>query len=492
MKQYILAIDQGTSSSRAIIFDVNGNIVAKAQQTFAQTYPQDGWIEQDPQMIWQTVEQTCQQALAKAQLNAKQIAAIGISNQRETTLIWHKHTGEPVYPAIVWQDRRTAKYCQQLAKTHGDDWLQAKTGLLFDPYFSASKIQWVLDNVEGVRAQAERGDLLFGTVDSFLIWRLTEGNVHATDATNASRTALFNLQQQCWDQELIDLFTIPIAMLPQVKNSSDDFGNTSLFGANIPITGVAGDQQAAAFGQTCFQAGMMKSTYGTGCFLLLNTGQEIILSKNRLLSTVAYRLNNQAYYALEGSIFIAGAAVQWLRDTAHLIGDAGETEAIANSIEDSDGVYLVPAFTGLGAPYWDPLARGAILGLTRHSGAAHIIRAALEAVCYQSKDLLLAMQKDSGITPSTLRVDGGMVNNNWLVQFLSDILALPVQRPTVTETSVLGAAYLAGLGVGCYTSLAEIAKLWQVERHFVVQMPAAKRQRLYQGWLAAVERILSP
>tara|TARA_R110000868_G_scaffold302899_2_gene563445 strand:+ start:86 stop:1552 length:1467 start_codon:yes stop_codon:yes gene_type:complete len=488
MPNLLIAIDQGTTSSRTLIFTPEGDIVARAQQEIVQQYPQDGWVEHDPELLWQTVFDTCRQAIDEVDVN--DIAAIGISNQRETTIIWDRKTGKPIHNAIVWQDRRTADDCYHHLQAGHEPTVQQKTGLLLDPYFSATKIKWLLDNVKGARAKAENGELAFGTVDTFLLWRLTEGRVHATDATNASRTMLFNIETQQWDDELLSLFNVPKALLPEVKNSSDDFGECHLFGKAIAIGGVAGDQQAASFGQTCFTPGMVKSTYGTGCFVMLNTGENIVRSKNRLLSTVAYRLNGKPTYAVEGSIFIAGAAVQWLRDAAHLIGDANDTEALAQSIEDTGGVYLVPAFTGLGAPYWDPQARGAILGLTRDSGVAHIVRAALEAVCYQTKDLMHAMYQDGDVAVSNLRVDGGMVPNNWLIQFLSDILNVDIERPKVIETSALGAAYLAGLHVGVYQSLDDISSLWQSEHAFTPNMLAPKREALYQGWLEAVKRIL--
>lgn len=491
-KDYLLAIDQGTTSSRAIVFSKDSHIVASAQQEFQQHYPQEAWVEHEPNDIWQTVKASCEQVLRDAKVTASEIAGIGISVQRETTIVWNRSTGKPIYRAIVWQDRRTTDYCQQLIAAGHETMIQQMTGLLLDPYFSATKIHWLLENVPDARAQAERGELAFGTVDSYLIWQLTGGRVHATDASNASRTLLFNIHTQQWDEKLLKLFNIPRSLLPEVKDSSDDFGatTTALFGAAIPIAGVGGDQQCAAFGQACFEPGMVKSTYGTGCFLMLNTGSKVVQSKNRLLSTVAYRLHGKVTYALEGSIFIAGAAVQWLRDAAHLISNAKDTEAIASSIDSTDGVYLVPAFTGLGAPYWDPKARGAILGLTRDSGVAHIVRAALEAVCYQTRDLMTAMEADSKQPLTTLRVDGGMVKNDWLVQFLADILALKIERPTVVESSALGAVYLAGLQVGVYSSLKEIASLWQMEKTFKPKMLEQQREKLYNGWRDAVKRIL--
>lgn len=489
-KNYLLAIDQGTTSSRAVIFSDDAKIISSAQQEFDQHYPEDAWVEHNPDDILQTVIATCQQAIEKAELTAEQIAAIGISVQRETTIVWDRKTGKPIYNAIVWQDRRTTDYCEQLLADGHEENIQQKTGLLLDPYFSATKICWLLDNVTGARTKAEAGELAFGTVDSYLIWHLTKGEVHATDATNASRTMLFNIHQQCWDKELLKLFNIPENLLPDVKNSSDDFGKTTLLGNSIAITGCAGDQQCASFGQACFQPGAIKSTYGTGCFLMLNTGDKVIQSENRLLTTVAYRLNNQVTYALEGSIFIAGAAVHWLRDTVHLIQDAKDSEAIASSIESTAGVYLVPAFTGLGAPYWDPKARGAILGLTRDTGVAHVVRAALEAVCYQTRDLLTAMQEDSQEKIDLINVDGGMAKNDWLMQFLADILNTTISRAEILESSALGAAFLAGLGIGIYQGLDQISALRQQHKSFKPEMTTEISERLYQGWQQAVQRIL--
>ena len=486
----LLAIDQGTTSTRAILFDRRGAKLGVHQQELPQHFPQPGWVEHDPERIWADTLACVRGALAAAKLGAAEITAIGLTNQRETCVIWERASGRPIHPAIVWQDRRTAAFCE--ANAGKSDWLASKTGLLLDPYFSATKLAWMLDTVPGARAKAEAGELAAGTIDSWLLWQLTGGAVHATDATNASRTALFNIHSQCWDAELLAFFNIPRALLPEVRDSAADFGHSlpAHFGAAIPIRGIAGDQQAATVGQACFEPGMTKSTYGTGCFMVLNTGNRVLASQNRLLSTVAYRLNGVPTYGLEGSIFIAGAAVQWLRDAAHLIGSASETEALASSIASSEGVYLVPAFTGLGAPYWDPLARGAILGLTRSTGLAHIVRAALESVAYQTRDLLAAMASD-GAAPQELRVDGGMVINNWLTQFLADACQLPVVRPEVTETTALGAAFLAGLGSGVYGSLDEIAALWAEQRRFLPAMPAAEADVLYTGWNAAVGRVRS-
>ncbi len=486
----LLAIDQGTTSSRAILFDHGGRRLAVAQRELPQHFPQPGWVEHDARRIWDDTLACMREALQQARLTTREVAAIGITNQRETTVIWDRATGEPIHNAIVWQDRRTSDFCSQ----HQDrnDWLAARTGLLLDPYFSATKIAWLLDHVEGARARAERGELAFGTIDCWLLWKLTGGKAHATDATNASRTALFNLVTQDWDDELLAFFNVPRALLPRVLDCAADFGHTdpALLGGSIAIGGMAGDQQAATIGQACFAPGMAKSTYGTGCFVVLNTGTELKLSRNRLLSTVAYRLSGKPTYALEGSIFVAGAAVQWLRDALHLIRSAGETEPLARSIEDTHGVYLVPAFTGLGAPYWDPEARGALFGLTRDTDIARIVRAGLEAMGYQTRDLMRAMAQDA-LVPNELRVDGGMVVNDWLTQNLADMLQLPVVRPQVVETTALGAAYLAGLAVGVYNSLDDIARLWQAERRFTPAMPRERADKLYAGWQDAVRRVRS-
>ncbi|TXH05653.1 MAG: glycerol kinase GlpK [Nevskiaceae bacterium] len=486
----ILAIDQGTTSTRAIVFARDGAKLGVAQRELPQSYPQPGWVEHDPVTIWNDTLSVARDALAAAGLGAADLVGLGITNQRETTVLWERASGKPIHPAIVWQDRRTAEFCRQ----HQDRsaWLSEKTGLLLDPYFSATKIAWILDRVPGARGRAEKGELAFGTIDSWLLWNLTGGRVHATDATNASRTALFNVRTQRWDDELLAFFKVPAALLPEVRDCAADFGSTdpALLGGPVAIAGIAGDQQAATVGQACFAPGMIKSTYGTGCFMVLNTGAQFVLSKNRLLSTVAYRLNGETTYALEGSIFVAGAAVQWLRDAVHLIRAAGETEGLAKSIPDTQGVYLVPAFTGLGAPYWDPEARGAIFGLTRDSGIAHIVRAALESVCYQTRDLLTAMAQDA-LPPTELRVDGGMVVNDWLTQSLSDILKIPVVRPQTVETTALGAAFLAGLQRGVYASLDDIARLWRAERRFAPERPAATADALYEGWQHAVRRVKS-
>ena len=490
MANYILSIDQGTTSSRAILFTEQGKIFATAQQEFPQHFPQGGWVEHKPEEIWQSVLNTCQQVLSENQISAEQVKAIGITNQRETTLVWDKTTGQPIYNAIVWQDRRTADYCLSLKTDQIADMVNQKTGLLLDPYFSATKIRWILENVEGAREKANRGELAFGTVDTYLLWQLTQGKSHKTDATNASRTMLFNIHQQSWDKELLELFDIPESVLPEVMDSSDDFGlcSSDIFGAEIPVLGIAGDQQAALFGQACFNEGMAKSTYGTGCFLMLNTGNKALTSKNKLLTTVAYRLNGKTTYAIEGSIFMAGATIQWIRDGLKLIDDARQTEEIAEQMPFDHGVFLVPAFTGLGAPYWDPNARGAILGLTRDSGIKEIVTAGLQSVSYQTKDLQKAMEND-GLRPTTLRVDGGMVANNWVLNFLSEILGAKVDRPEIIETTALGVAYLAGLKAGIFNSLEEISNLWRCDKYFEPSMSSEQRNNLYNQWLAAIERV---
>ena len=490
MASYIVSIDQGTTSSRAILFDQAGSIVATSQQEFPQHFPNDGWVEHEPKAIWHSVKQTCQDLLTRQKLQPEHIAAIGITNQRETTILWHKETGEPIYNAIVWQDRRTAALCQQLKDAGHEADISAKTGLLLDPYFSASKIKWILDNVDGARTLAEQGLLAFGTVDTYLLWQLTAGKSHKTDATNASRTMLYNIHQQAWDADLLALFDIPASILPEVCDSADHFGVTeaSLLGAEVPILGVAGDQQASLIGQTCFHPGMAKSTYGTGCFFMLNTGKKALRSKNRLLTTIAYRLNGEVTYALEGSIFMAGATIQWLRDGLQLIQSASETESIIDGLPVDHGVYLVPAFTGLGAPYWDPEARGAIMGLTRDSGIKELVSAALQSVVYQTKDLQKAME-DDGVRATQLHVDGGMVQNNWLMQFLADMLGAEVDRPTITETTALGAAYLAGLKLGWYASTEDLEHKWQLQRRFTAGFDKHKRDALYQQWQEAVGRI---
>jgi glycerol kinase len=494
MTKFILAIDQGTTSSRAILFDRDRKIVGTGQKEFIQHFPQDGWVEHDPEEIWETVLWSVKTALKDAGAEAGQVAAIGITNQRETVIIWDRETGKPIHNAIVWQDRRTAALCAKLKKDGHEALVTKKTGLLLDPYFSGTKVKWLLDKVKGARQRAQKGELAFGTVDSFLIWRLTGGKVHATDATNAGRTLLFDIGSNQWDEALCDLLDVPMAILPEVKDCADDFGVTeeSLFGAAIPILGVAGDQHAATIGQACFTPGMVKSTYGTGCFALLNTGTDMVRSKNRLLTTIAYRLDGETIYALEGSIFIAGAAVQWIRDGLKLVKHASETGPLAQSADPSQNVYMVPAFVGLGAPWWDAEARGAIYGLTRNSGPAEIARAALEAVCYQTRDLLTAMRKDwkSGEGETVLRVDGGMVASDWTMQFLADILDAPVDRPTILETTALGAAWLAGMKAGIWPGMAEFAAGWARDTRFEPQMDETTRKTKVKGWDQAVRRTL--
>ena len=491
MSKAILSIDQGTTSSRTLVFSPKGDVLFAAQEEFPQIYPADGWVEHDPEAIWETTLKTLKAAYKYSRSEGLKIAGIGITNQRETTLIWDRKTGKPIYNAIVWQDRRTAQACREIKARYKENKLTAKTGLLLDPYFSATKAAWILDHVEGARARARQGELAFGTVDSFLIWRLTGGQSHATDATNASRTNLFNIHTQDWDAELLELFDVPADILPQVKDCADDYGilQSDILGEPIPILGVAGDQQAATIGQSCFNKGDIKSTYGTGCFVILNTGAECITSKNRLLSTVCYRLNGQTTYALEGSIFIAGAAVQWLRDGIKIIKEAAETEAMCEGLESNKGVYLVPAFTGLGAPHWDPEARGAIFGLTRDTGRAEIARATVESVVYQTHDLFKAMAED-GVAPTSLRVDGGMVHNSWMVQHLSSVLNIPVDRPKVLETTALGAAYLVGLQAGLYKTLQDVQKHWQGEKHCEPKMDEKTRDGLLKGWNKAVSKVL--
>ncbi len=490
MKQYLLSVDQGTTSSRAILFDENARSCFTAQKEFTQYFPEDGWVEHDPEEIWSTTLDVMKQAIAWAKQHEVKIAAMGITNQRETTVVWDRATGQVVYNAIVWQDRRSARYCDLLRERGLEAMISEKTGLLLDPYFSATKINWILNHVDGALERAQRGELAFGTIDSFLIWRLTDGEVHATDATNASRTMLFDINQQCWDQELLDAVEVPYSVLPEVKDSSDDYGLTSnsVVGEQIAICGVAGDQQSALIGQACFKPGMVKSTYGTGCFMILNTGAQVVRSNNKLLTTVAYRLNGVTTYALEGSIFMAGAAVQWLRDGIGIIDSAEQTESMASSLQSNSGVYLVPAFTGLGAPHWNPDARAAIFGMTRDTGQAELVRATLESVCYQTADLLGAME-DDGVLPSKLRVDGGMVQNNWLCGFLANILDVTVERPSEVETTALGAAFLAGIRVGVYESLESIAGKWQLEREFNAVMNQDERTLLLNGWNTAVEKI---
>ncbi|MGN6303980.1 MAG: glycerol kinase GlpK [Mesorhizobium sp.] len=492
---YILAIDQGTTSSRAIVFDRGMKIVGVGQKEFTQHYPASGWVEHDPEEIWSSVLWAVKTALKKARVSASEIAAIGITNQRETVIVWDRATGEPIHNAIVWQDRRTAPLCAKLKKQGLEPKFTKKTGLLLDPYFSGTKIAWLLDKVKGARRRAEKGELIAGTIDSFLVWRLTGGKVHATDATNASRTLIYNIAANEWDDELLRILNIPATMMPEVRDCADHFGITdeSLFGAPTPILGVAGDQQAATIGQACFRPGMMKSTYGTGCFALLNTGADMVRSKNRLLTTIAYRLNGRTTYALEGSIFIAGAAVQWLRDGVGMIDKAAQSGELAATADPTQNVYLVPAFVGLGAPHWDADARGAIFGLTRNSGPAEFARAALESVAYQTLDLLDAMKKDwkDDSTHTVLRVDGGMVASDWTMQCLADILDAPVDRPIILETTALGAAWLAGSKAGVWPDMADFARSWALDRRFEPAMDAGTRTAKLKGWHDAVRRTLS-
>ncbi len=491
--QHILAIDQGTTSTRAIVFDADTRPVATAQREFAQHYPQPGWVEHDPEDIWRDTLATAQSVLTESGVGADGIAGIGITNQRETVVVWDRATGAAIHNAIVWQDRRTADLCARLKEAGHERDVRAKTGLLLDPYFSATKLAWILDHVEGARERADKGELAFGTIDSFLLWRLTGGAVHATDITNASRTLLYDIHAQRWDEALCALFDVPMAMLPEVHDNSHIFGHTAdgLFDAAIPIAGVAGDQQAALFGQACFAKGMVKSTYGTGCFMLLNTGDEAVASEHRLLTTPAYRLDGKVTYALEGSIFIAGAAVKWLRDGIGVITHARDTDDMATQVPDSHGVYMVPAFVGLGAPHWDPDARGAIFGLTLGSTQAHLARAALEAVGYQTMDLADAMVADGGDPPATIRVDGGMAANDWLCQFLADMLQVPVERPQHLETTALGAAFHAGLATGVWKDLDALAATWARGACFEPAMPEPARARLAAGWHAALAKTLT-
>lgn len=490
MSKYLMALDQGTTSSRCIIFNADQRIVAVAQQEFTNYFPCPGWVEHDPNEIWSSQLAVMQQALRRSGLSASDIAAIGITNQRETTILWERRTGEPVCNAIVWQCRRTADYCDSLKAAGLTDRIRSKTGLIIDSYFSATKLKWMLDNIPGVRERAERGELMFGTVDSWLIYKLTGGRVHATDPSNASRTMLFNIHELRWDSELLELFDIPVCLMPEVLPSSGLFGYTdpSLLGVGVAIAGVAGDQQAALFGQCCFDSGEVKNTYGTGGFMLMNTGTEPVFSQNGLLTSVAWSMGGQVNYALEGSVFICGAAVQWLRDGLGLINGAAESERIAAEVSDSEGVYFVPAFVGLGAPYWDPYARGALLGLTRDTGRAHVVRAVLEAMAYQTVDVLELMQREAGISLSSLKVDGGACANNLLMAFQADISGLPIIRPACIETTALGAAALAGLAVGMFGSTQEIAQRRQVERRFDPQMSADERSRRLDGWRKAVDR----
>ncbi len=488
-KKYVLAIDQGTTSSRAILFDHDGRIAGMAQREFEQIFPQPGWVEHNPREIMTSVYTTITELLNNANVDINDIASIGITNQRETAVVWDKQTGQPVYNAIVWQSRQTKDICEELKKAGHEDMVRAKTGLLIDAYFSGTKVKWILDRVEGARARAENGELLFGTVDSWLIWNLTGGKVHVTDYTNAARTLMYNIHELKWDDELLAMLDVPKAMLPEVKSSSEVYGLTHSqhIGGQVPIAGIAGDQQAALFGQACFEEGMAKNTYGTGCFVLMNTGQKAMASKNGLLTTIAWGIDGKVEYALEGSIFVAGSVVQWLRDGLRMLGKASDTQAYAERAGDNDGVYFVPAFVGLGAPYWRSDIRGAVFGLTRGTSKEHFIRAAVESMAYQTRDVLTAMQADAQIELKELRADGGAISNDFMAQFQSDILNVPVVRPQVAETTALGAAYLAGLATGFWSSREEIARQWAADREFTPAMPEERREALYAGWKQAVE-----
>jgi glycerol kinase len=494
MEQYILSLDQGTTSSRAILFNQKGEIVHIAQKEFTQYFPKPGWVEHNANEIWGSILAVIASVLSEASVKPEQVAAIGITNQRETTVVWDKHTGLPVYNAIVWQSRQTADICEQLKQQGYDELFRKKTGLLIDPYFSGTKVKWILDNVEGAREKAEKGDLLFGTIDTWLIWKLSGGRAHVTDYSNASRTLLFNIHTLQWDEEILTILGIPKSMLPEVRPSSEVYAKTipyHFFGVEVPIAGAAGDQQAALFGQACFAEGMAKNTYGTGCFMLMNTGEKAVQSQHGLLTTIAWGIDGKVEYALEGSIFVAGSAIQWLRDGLRMIKQAADSEAYAEKVDSTDGVYVVPAFVGLGTPYWDSDVRGAVFGLTRGTTKEHFIRATLESLAYQTKDVLAAMEADSGIALKTLRVDGGAVKNNFLMQFQSDMLGVPVERPVINETTALGAAYLAGLAVGYWKDRNEIAAQWQLERRFEPQMAEEKRESLYAGWKKAVKAAMA-
>jgi len=492
MNKYILALDQGTTSSRAIVFDHKGLPVASARKEFTQIFPQPGWVEHDPDEIWSTQRGVALEALAMARMESTSLAATGITNQRETTVVWNRKTGRPVYNAIVWQDRRTSEYCDQLKNDGLDDTILKKTGLIIDAYFSATKVRWIIENVSGARSMAERGELAFGTVDSWLIWNLTGGRMHITDVSNASRTMLFNIHTMEWDDDLLRIFNIPAIMLPEVRSSSEVCGHAAgTFTSQVPVAGIAGDQQAALFGQMCVERGMVKNTYGTGCFMMMNTGTTPVISGNRLLTTVAWRIGEKTEYALEGSIFIAGAVVQWLRDSLGIIRDSAAVEQLAREVQSAEGVYFVPAFAGLGAPYWNQHARGTITGLTRGSTAAHIARAALESIAFQTHDVLLAMQNDSKLKIKELRVDGGATVNNLMMQFQADVLQADVVRPRITEITALGAAYLAGLAVGYWSGIDEIRNQWQIDRRFSPEMESGEREGLLQGWERAINATLA-
>jgi glycerol kinase len=489
-EKYILALDQGTTSSRAILFDKKGGVVHTSQKEFKQYFPKSGWVEHNANEIWSSILAVIASVLSEKNIEAEQIEGIGITNQRETTVVWDKNTGIPVYNAIVWQSRQTAEICDQLIAAGHNDTFRDKTGLLIDAYFSGTKVKWILDNVEGAREKAVRGDLLFGTIDTWLVWKLSGGKVHVTDYTNASRTLMYNIYELKWDEELLKLLDVPASMLPEVKSSSEIYGHTDnihFFGHKAPIAGIAGDQHAALFGQTCFESGMVKNTYGTGCFMLMNTGEKAVKSEHGLLTTIAWGIDGKVEYALEGSIFVAGSAIQWLRDGLRMFRDSADTEQYAVRVESTEGVYVVPAFVGLGAPYWDSDVRGAVFGLTRGTSKEHFIRATLESLAYQTKDVLDAMEADSGITLKTLRVDGGAVRNDFLMQFQSDLLNVPVERPVINETTALGAAYLAGLAVGFWQDRSEIKNHWQLEQSFEPKMEPSRRDELYAGWQKAVK-----
>lgn len=490
METYILSLDQGTTSSRAILFDHDGNIVHVAQKEFTQIFPKPGWVEHNANEIWGSILAVIASALSESGIKPNQIEAIGITNQRETTVVWDRETGQPIYNAIVWQSRQTSEICDNLKKQGFDDLFKDKTGLLIDAYFSGTKVKWILDNIEGAREKAENGKLLFGTIDTWLVWKLSGGKVHVTDYSNASRTLMFNIYDLKWDDELLEVLTIPKSLLPEVRPSSEIYATTSsshFFGHEVPIAGIAGDQQAALFGQACYQTGMAKNTYGTGCFMLMNTGEQAVKSKHGLLTTIAWGINGKVEYALEGSIFVAGSAIQWLRDGMRMFKDASDSEQYASKVDSTDGVYVVPAFVGLGTPYWDSEVRGAVFGLTRGTTKEHFIRATLESLAYQTRDVLTAMEADSGISLKTLRVDGGAVKNNFLMEFQSNILGVPVERPYLNETTALGAAFLAGLAVGFWKNQQEIAVQWQVDRRFDPIMNEEKKEELYSGWKKAIQ-----
>ncbi|MEK4426028.1 glycerol kinase GlpK [Solibacillus sp. FSL K6-1523] len=490
MEKYIMSLDQGTTSSRAILFNQEGQVEYVAQQEFKQIFPKSGWVEHNPNEIWSSILAVIVRVLSKNNIKAQQIASVGITNQRETTVVWDRHTGEPIYNAIVWQSRQTADICDALKEAGHEQLFREKTGLLLDAYFSGTKVKWILDHVEGAREKAGKGDLLFGTIDTWLIWKLTDGAVHVTDYSNASRTLMYNIFDLKWDEELLDILGVPASMLPEVRPSSEVYGEIPVnhfFGHSVPIAGIAGDQQAALFGQACFEKGMVKNTFGTGCFMLMNTGEEAVRSEHGLLTTIAWGIDGKVHYALEGSVFVAGSAIQWLRDGLRMIRSTAESENYAKKVQDSDGVYVVPAFVGLGTPYWDSDVRGSVFGLTRGTSKEHFIRATLESLAYQTRDVLTAMSSDSQMDIKTLRVDGGAVKNNFLMQFQADILNMPVERAAVNETTALGAAYLAGLAVGFWDSKAALEKHWQLDRQFEVEMPVQQRDDLYNGWQKAVK-----